>query len=282
MVVYDIVIPYRGSHAVKRLYPIGDIHAGTIHCLEDDIMAKVGEIKRDKDAWWIGMGDYAEWITSRDPRFDPSNKTTASWVQQDNVSECQTNWIVDLFMPIKDKCIGLIYGNHENSIRVHSNVNVHKNICDRLGVVDLGYSCFVRMFFKRTGSGETHMVTGAFTHGKGGGATKGGKTNRLQRFMRDFEADIFGYAHMHDIIIDSRPHLAVSHKPFGDSKIVDKEAVGAVTGTWFSTYTQGNVASYGEMSAYPPTTIGCPVFDIKLDRNKDDITKVTFDVRRSR
>ena len=269
MEVIDYDLTYTHTNSETKLYLLGDIHAGTIHCLENKVRDKVQEIKSTKNAIWIGMGDYGEFITPSDPRFDPSQKVTTSWLEQDDIADCQCNWIVDLFKPIAHKCVGLLYGNHEEAIRIHSHTNVHKHICERLKVPNLGYSCFVRFRFKRDKSSESHIIKGCFTHGSGAAITKGAKVNRLRRFMNDFNARIYGYAHVHDIDQQRMPYITLS--PSG--KIIDDEAVGVLTGSWFSTYTQGTACSYGEKKAYPPTVIGCPV--LILDPDKDKIQAIT-------
>jgi hypothetical protein len=278
--VKELEIPYKCSDKEFKLYCLGDIHAGTVHCVEDKVKAKVQEIAQNKNAMWIGMGDYGEWITPKDKRFDPNQCAIADWVEPDNIGESQTKWIVDLFSPIKDKCIGLLYGNHEDSIRVYNHENVQKNICERLGVDNLGYSAFIRMIFTR---GQGHYVaTGAFTHGAGCAITEGAKINSLTRFMKSTEADIYGYAHLHDYIPKSFSRLVVNDK----GNIKSKVAIGAITGSWFRTYTQGVIASYGERKCYPPTEICCAVFSITAPYNgsengKDTIKPFHFDVGRS-
>ncbi len=165
MEVKDIVIPYKNANSTFKLYALGDIHAGTIHCVEDDVKRKVNEIAHSPNTFWIGMGDYCEWITPKDKRFDPNLNSIAEWVEPDNVAHCQTEWLKTLFTPIKKKCLGLIYGNHENSIRIYNHDNVIKNLCDNLEVDNLGLSCFLRLFFRRENSNECHLVKGVFTHG---------------------------------------------------------------------------------------------------------------------
>ena len=261
MQVKQFIIPYRRDD-VFYLYPFGDIHTGTIHCAEAEVRAKRDEILKTPNAYWIGMGDYAEWITSKDTRWDPSQKVVADWVEQDNIAECQRKWIVKLFEPIKDKCIGLMYGNHENSIRRYNNDNVHKNICDDLGVDNLGYSCFIHLTFRRRNSREAHMVKCAFTHGTGAARTEGGRINYLKRFMDAFDAQIYGYGHVHHIATHSPDHLCTTE----NLMIKSRGKVGALTGCWFRTYTQGVVASYGEEKVYSPTRIGCPRFVINPDK----------------
>jgi hypothetical protein len=258
--VIDINLKYRVSDKPLHLYALGDIHLGTIHCVEKDVERKVQEIKNDENAMFIGMGDYAEFITPTDPRWDSGG--IIDWVKPDDLGHSQEQRVMDLLSPIKDKCIGLIYGNHEVSIHKHSHQDVHQHICDGLGVPTLGYSCFVRIHFTRHKSEERHLVTGCFTHGTGNAITEGAKINNLMRFMKSFEADMYGYGHVHDYIPKSLTRLETSTT----GRIHNKVAIGTTTGCWFRTYTQGTNASYGEMKVYPPSELCCAVFLIDHDR----------------
>lgn len=262
MQVKDITISYKASSSEYKLYLLGDLHAGTIHCVEDDIRRKVQEIKNSKNTYWLGMGDYAEFITPKDKRYDPSMCSIASWVEPDNIAHCQVKWLTDLFRPISNKCIGLLYGNHENSIRIFNHDNVQKNLCDALGVSNLGYSCFIRFHFKRENSTETHLITGCFTHGSSGAITEGAKLMALMRWMKQNDADIYGYAHLHDYLEKSLSKMTVIDKNDNGGRIKSKTSSGVTTGSWFRTYTQGIQASYGEQKCYPPTELGCGLFII--------------------
>lgn len=269
MEVKDIIIPYTKSNPTFYLYCIGDCHAGTVHCVEEHIKKKVAEIKQQKNAYWIGMGDYAEFITPKDKRFDPNLKSVADWVEPDNIAHCQTEWLTKLFEPIKKKCVGLLYGNHENSIRMYNHDNVIKNLCENLGVDNLGFSCFLRLFFRRENSNESHLVKGVFTHGASGAITEGAKLMALMRFMKSFEADIYAYAHIHDYIPKSYSRMTIS--PQG--KIKASVSIGCTTGSWFRTYTKGQIASYGEMKCYPPTEIGAAMFTINPNTDHVDVQR---------
>lgn len=258
MEVIEKTVDYKINDGEWRLYPIGDTHLGTKHCTEGELQKAISEVKDNSTALWIGMGDYGEFITPSDKRWD--SKSIAGWLidEQDNIPEVQTEYIYKLFEPIKDKCIGLIEGNHEDAIRRFLHVDVQKNLCKRLELPNLGYSCWVRLRFARKNSNEHHVYKCVFTHGAGWAITPGTKMNRLQRFMNAFDARIYGMGHMHDIITHTVPYLELS-----DSNIIrQKERVGAVTGCWFKTYSQGVAAGYGEKRNYPPTSLGCPVFTI--------------------
>jgi len=258
MQVKDIVIKYKQSEPETKLYLFGDLHMGTIHCVEHKIRSKVNEIKKNKNAYWIGMGDYAEFITPYDKRFDPSLKSICDWVEPDNLGHSQTKKLTEVLSPIKEKCIGLLYGNHENAIRIFNHENVQQNLCDNLGVDNLGYSCFVKFHFQRENSTERHLITGAFTHGASGAITEGAKLMALMRWMKSMEADIYGYAHLHDYLEKSLSRMVVNQ----GGEIKSKVSVGVTTGAWFRTYTQGVIASYGESRCYPPTEICCALITI--------------------
>jgi hypothetical protein len=275
MQVKDVVIPYKDADSEFKLYCIGDIHAGTIHCVEDDVRRKVSEIKNSRNTYWIGMGDMGEFITPNDKRFDPSMKSIADWLHYDNIARDQERWISNLFDPIRKKCIGLLYGNHENSMRIHNHDNVQQNICDELKVDNLGYSCFIRFHFKRENSTESHLIKGAFTHGSSGAITEGAKLMALMRWMKSMEADIYAYAHLHDYLEKSLSRMTVTDTMKGGGKIKSKVSCGVTTGSWFRTYTQGIEASYGELKTYPPTEICSAMFIINPSTGNIETRKST-------
>jgi hypothetical protein len=271
MQVKELDIHYKQKDPEFKIYCLGDLHTGTIHCCEDDLKRKIQEIKNTKNSLWIGMGDYAEFITPKDKRFDSDSRSICDWVEPDNLGTSQVKHLVNLLNPIKNKCIGLIYGNHENTIRINNHENVQKNLCEALEVDNLGFSCFVKFHFKRENSTESHLVTGAFTHGSSGAITEGAKLMALMRWMNSMNADIYAYAHIHDYLEKSKSRMAVDD----NGKIKAKTSQGVVTGCWFRTYTQGITASYGEAKTYPPGEICCAVFtinpvtgEIRTDKSK--------------
>ena len=259
MQVKEIRIPYKSRRDVFRLYPIGDIHAGVVHCAEKKIKEMVKQISSEENSLWIGMGDYADCITPQDPRWDI--EVISDWIENSNIAESQRRWIVELFKPIKDKCIGLLTGNHEESIRLHNCQDIQLDICRDLGVPNLGYSCFIKFVFVRLGA-HTDIFTGHFEHGSGAAQTEGGKMMRLKKAIDSFEANIYGIGHLHDI------KTLVSPKLYLDNALNIKEfsRVGAITGSWFRSYTEGVRPSYAEKKSYYPTTLGCPVFIIHPDK----------------
>jgi len=253
-------VHYRSRKDEFRLYPIGDIHAGTLHCAEDLIKKQVKEIKENPHAIWIGMGDYADLITPKDPRWDV--EVISPWVERSNVAESQRVWLVKLLQPIANKCVGLLAGNHEESIRRYNYQDIHLDLCRDLNVSYLGYTAFVRFQFIRIRNSVTTFI-GAFQHGSGGAQTEGGKIMRLKKLMDSFNADICCMGHLHDIKTNVIPIMGIDES----NTIEQKVKVGAITGSWMRAYTQGIRPSYAEIKGYTPSTLGCPHFVIIPDKN---------------
>jgi len=261
MEVLEKVIPYIQGEPVN-LYTWSCFHGGTKHCAEKKIIEKVKQVKEDPYGWWIDLGDKGEFISPSDPRWDTG--VICDWVHQDNIAEDQSQWYMDMVSPILNKCVGLLWGNHEDAIRIHSHIDVHHNICKRLNVADLGNTAFVIFKFQRKNSLEKHDIQAVFSHGAGWAITKGSKMNRLERFMNSYpRARVAAIGHMHDLITHTLPYLDVEN-----GRIVDRERVGAVAGCYFKTYSQGIRASYGEKKDYSPTQLGSPVFSIRPTHNE--------------
>lgn len=244
---------------IFQIIPFGDCHLGTVHCCEDEIQKKVKQIQNTENCYFVGMGDYMECITPKDPRWDGSG--IAGWVHDDNIAYDQTNRLCEILAPIKDKCLGLLEGNHEDAIKKHNHDNVQRVICEKLGVTNLGYSCFIKFIFIRSKSHNEQYI-GYFTHGAGCAVTAGAKLTRLQRTMDNFEADIIAHAHVHDVLTYVKPYLMLNSA----NQVKSRVKVAAMTGCYFRTYTQGESSSYGEIKSYPPTTLGSPTFTIIPDK----------------
>jgi hypothetical protein len=253
-----------------KIHMLGDIHGGTVHCDEHLIQRKVKEIQADPKSRWVGVGDYCEFITTKDKRWDVG--VISPWLKQNNIARCEEDWFVNLVEPIQDQCIGLVEGNHEIAMRQKFDTDVMNNICKKLGTVNLGYSCLIRLVFNREKSNDSRTYTMMGTHGAGACITPGAKLTRLQRLMDVWDADMIFHGHVHDIIVHVRPYMTLTSA----LKIQHRVKVAAMTGSYFRTYTQDAPPGYGEIHNYPPNVLGSPVFEITPDK---DIIEVKHDGR---
>jgi hypothetical protein len=236
------------------LYPLGDVHAGSIHCCEHDIKAKVKEIAANPRAWWLGMGDYGESILKDDPRFDMDG--LAEWVERGNIVESQRQWLRELFLPIAGQCLGMLTGNHEEQLHLRYQCDVTRNLCSDLGVPYAGYACFLHMTIQNTSTQKHGLLIHAW-HGAGAAQTEGARLMRLMRLVNDIEADVYLMGHL---------HAMTSHTPdrlvWRDGKVRSIKLAATITGSWLKAYTQGQPPSYSERAGMKPSRIGCPVLRI--------------------
>lgn len=188
---------------VVKIYPIGDLHIGKINCYEVGIRKIVREIKKDPNALWVGGGDYIEAIKPKDPRF--SMGELPDWMlngdansvrdRLDGIVDCQVHRFAKLFEPIKDKCVGLIEGNHEATIRRISNEKVLNKLCNSIDVKPLTESAFIRFNF--SAHKHTRNAIMYIEHGCGGGRSAGAEPNHLARLIADKDADMICRGHSH-------------------------------------------------------------------------------------
>ncbi len=250
---------------VFDIYPIGDLHAGSVDCAEHALERVVEKIRSNKNAYWIGMGDYADSILKNDPRFEIMG--LAPWVKKDNIVESQRRWLNNLLKPIAPKCLAFLEGNHEWEIHKRYQDDLIRNLCDDLSLPYGGYSCFLLVKFERTNTNTSRVYNIHAWHGAGAAQSDGGRLMRLMRLVNDFKADIYLMGHLHAITIHIPDRLGVHN-----GRVRSENIIAATTGSWLKTYTQPKNgeqlnASYGEMKGYLPSRIGCPIIHINPDKN---------------
>ena len=241
-----------------RFWPIGDVHDGAAGCDEDLLQENVERIRKDSRARWWGMGDMWDLISWQDNRFDPEQikgpDTRAAYFT--GLASAMLQRGVERFGPIRKKCLGLLQGNHEWKFGLKNDHHLMRDLADNLKVPFLGYSAFKDTIF-RDASREVRLRW-YLHHGAGYAQTKGGKLNRLLRFVFTREADIAVMGHVHASIDDVTPILAAND---ACTHLVAKNRLGVISGTYLKAYQDDpdGSASYAERAGYEPTPLGSPV-----------------------
>jgi hypothetical protein len=261
------------------LYPLGDIHIGPVHCHEELLKEKVKEIRDNPNALWLGMGDYADLITPSDfKRWDGA--ILASWMKgkEDNIGPTQLDRLDEILSPIWDKCIGLIEGGHETSIRKYHHYDVMEELLKRANekksppwdkVPYAGTQCMVRLNFKR-GGGESHDYLIHARHGEGSATTSGARALAVLRLAMVFvNAHIIFSAHLHGQESPDIPQRLV----LKSGKIKSFETIATMTGAWLRAYMQGIPPCYLERWGKPPSVLGCPRIVIYPDQSEMTLEK---------
>ena len=252
------------------IWNLSDLHWLSKACAEDDVRRDIAKIQADPYAFWIGGGDYADFIGYTDKRFDPDS--VAPWVKVADLGDLGAygmRCVRDLFLPIKGKCLGLLVGNHELKYALKTeHEGLHGWLCTELGVPNLRYCSLFDVVFARRGkrgaptlarelgpsvAGSSRQTFRIFCHhGAGWAQTPGGKLNRLIQFMQGFIADVYFCGHVHDQVGRREPAIGADDDC---ANIRAFQRVGVVSGSYLKTYAQG-VTTYGEQRGYRPTALG--------------------------
>ncbi len=261
-------INYKSRKDVFTLWAVGDIHNGNKACAVDKLKQDVQRIKDDPNARWLGTGDYAEFIGHTDKRFDPD--AVAENISVSDLRELGPvlmRQVRDFFMPIKDKCIGILQGNHELKYEERFQQRLTAWLAAELETKCFDYSTIFDLVFKRL-RGTTRRFRVYAHHGAGYAITSGGKLNRLIGFMHRWpKADIVIIGHVHEKMMHKNVPLDGNDKC---SKIVQTPQVGIITGSYLKTYSEG-VTTYGEQRGYSPVALGAAAIIIKPDTGEMEV-----------
>ncbi len=259
-----------------RLYPVGDAHVGAFNCAETHLKRYIDHIRRDERGVWVGGGDYCDCVTPKDAkRFDLTN--LPDWILMDgpitirerllDISKQERQRFLEMVEPIKDKCIGLIEGNHEHSLMQYNNNGHHYLMCEELGVPNLTDAAMIRLNFrKKNGNGGASIIL-FIVHGAGGGRTAGAEPNHLARLRQMADADIFLRGHSH--IFDIEPtqiHLCIPRKGALPDELMQREIHSANWGCWVKSYAIGP-PTYDSRAVYPPRPLRALQVEIKPQHN---------------
>ena len=263
MKLIDKEVFVKSESDVFTLFPIGDVHIGSKNCAEGHFKRYIDHIKKTPYSAWIGGGDYCECIKPSDvKRYDV--RALPDWLFTGNACNIkdalsdlalqQRNRFTEMVSPIQDKCIGLIQGNHEQSLMQYSNNAHHYVMCNELSTVDLTDAAFIRLRFTRMAKGLKHgttSVTIAILHGMGGGRTAGAEPNHLDKLSRFFEADVILRGHSHSFnIAPPQTFLYVPTKGAMPDELMSRDTYKANWGCWVKSYASG-ASTYDSRANYP-------------------------------
>lgn len=272
-------IRYPKGYDRINFFAIGDIHYGSKNCLVKQLDKDVSRVVADPGSFWFGMGDYCEFITPQDKRWEPGCVDEDMKVKDlENLGWWQMEQVSRHLMPIRDKCLGLLYGNHESKYMSHNDSGViHQQLCDLMRTRNLMYSSVLDVHLYETGvkiptlsdvapeKFKAHRkLRFGLHHGFGGACTPAGKMNSLIKWMNVIEADCYFMGHTHDQVARAEVRLAADD----DCKeIKHKRRLGLVSGSYLLTYAPGS-PSYGEQKGYAPVSLGAVRATVELETGR--------------
>jgi len=257
------LIEHEDQRPYVYLLPLGDVHAGSAEADYAKFEGYLEWARREK-AYIFLMGDLFDTVTMNSP--------TSPWEMKMNLRDTK-HYLYDKLLPVKDLILGGIIGNHEMRLVRYANCDLMEELCERLEVPYCKFSAVLRLSIgslkqkkgdREWRSSRLHYVIYAH-HTTGGGATPGGKLNRVYKL-----SDIFEGA---DVLIGAHNHMEAGAPV--DKFRLHVNAAGKCTLSADKTFLVDSGSflrwdgSYAEEKQLPPSHCGCP--RIRLDGQRKDV-----------
>jgi len=133
----------------------------------------------------------------------------------------QLEYVIDAFMPLRDRIWCSVAGNHEDRIRVRTSIDVSKYIADRLKTKYGDSSCFIKAKICNVN------YTIFMTHGSSGSLTTSGKLASVEKLGSFMFADLYLMGHVHELLGHTTTYFRVD---IGNKMIVQDKRHFVVTG----------------------------------------------------
>ena len=218
------------------LIPLGDMHFGSKDCDVKVFEAHLEMIKKMKDCAVILMGDL----------INTGTRDSVGAGSYDDIytPEEQYEKMIEYLMPIKDKIIGALQGNHEERVRNSTSFDINKLFAEKLQVPYLQYGGLLKL---RVNDINYHVYA---IHGGSCATTLSGKMNACRKMADKVNADIYLHAHTHGLDYSPQIYYEIDNR---NKMIVEKIKHFVLTGSF--TIWDG---SYGEMKSLNPSPLGVP------------------------
>jgi len=259
------------------LWFFGDIHRFTKSCDVDRWRyflkrAEADVIERPERTFFIGMGDYDDFASTREKReLVKMHETTIEGFDEIDEKRCRT-LAMEMKM-MRGRCLGLIEGNH-HWVRANG-VTSTMDLCSRLEAPYLGWLCHYTLTFdfygQTNGRATIHMV---LCHGKAGGKRAGATINQVEDIKAIFPVgDIYIFGHDHQrgawpvsVLVPSFSRGNQSGDP-GEWKIRQKRQFLCRSGSFKKAY-EDNTAGYEISRLLKPSDLGALKLKIGFHRNR--------------
>ena len=229
-----------------EIHTFADEHIGDAQCDLKRLLARIEYVKNTPNAYCILNGDI----------LDNATKTSIgdTYTQVFNPME-QLKKAVEIFAPIRDKCLCITHGNHENRSYKNEGINLSYLIAKQLGL-EKRYTPTSATIFIRFGEGgrSTNYRKACYTiyvlHGSGGGRKEGGKVNRLADMASIIDTDIYIHSHTHLPMIMKQAFHRID---------TANSTVALVDKLFVNTAANLNYGGYGEAGEFKPSSKDTPV-----------------------
>lgn len=227
------IIEHRFDKSIK-IYPIADVHLGSVNHRRREWEHFISEIESDENAYLILNGD----LVNNNVKNAPGS------VYEDRIRPVeQKRLMVEYLKPIRERILCITSGNHERRSLKEVDQDITADIAAKLDIEDRyrENAAFVKICIgqRRHNQYMVPLQTYVFcvTHGSGGGALPGGVINRNERFatgtLEGVDCLIVGHTHKGQI---SRPSKLVVDKTRNKISVQDMLVISCVSWQQYGGY----------------------------------------------
>ena len=230
-----------------QLIGYGDLHAGSLTYNEKKAL-EIRDYIKEENCIWIGMGDFVESATRH-------SVGSGVYQQKMNPNE-QIKYLRNLLDPIKDKCMGIIKGNHEERIFKDDGVDIADIICYELGIPYCIWEFFGIIVQDSMAYGI--YAIHSYTSNRTGGLALNSTEQNIEKMIGNIEIIMRGHTHKNIV------HIAEYFEIDKINNTVDvKPRVNLITGHYLDR--DKSYAAAQPLRGDPPGTIA---LELELNRHK--------------
>lgn len=251
--VHRYIIPFKKYGDVIKIVPVSDIHRFAPLHAEKIWQKFLDRYRDDKSAYFIGLGDYLDELSTSERKkyinsdyHDSTTQTTSKFYLQraENLAREMS------FM--KGRCIGLCEGNHYFKLTDGSTTT--NSLCRLLNTTYLGVKCFIELILKKD-EHHSHKIVICCHHGEAGGRRASTSVGKLENMAHTHDADIILMGHDHRKNHVEMTEIGISHSQHGKPNVIERVKYCARTGGFLKGYIDQH-QSYIADSNLPPNSLG--------------------------
>jgi hypothetical protein len=250
-----------------QLIPFGDIHHDSPSFSEHKFKEFCAYAKKQKDALFLGMGDYFDgYSTSERAIIYDHGLHESSRKREDMAAKGRIGKLAKEIEFMRGKLIGLMGGNHFSCFPDGSTSD--QVLAGTLGTTYLGACAAIRLVIQRPGANDSASVDIFAHHGKGGGTTAGGKFNSVEKLAGVCDADIYLMGDNHARGVFPMGDRLTLTNTTGGLQVKSRTRWIGRTGSFLRAYVE-NESSYVVDAAMSPANLGWIEFTLTPKRTTE-------------
>lgn len=251
---------------VIKIGIFGDVHRDSAACNVDAWHNQLDAWRKDKDIYFIGLGDYLD-FSSYSERLILDNPKLHDQTKG-KFDEWQTKTTKDFIKEIsfmKGRILGMIEGNHYWRFQDHTTST--QRMCQSLDAPYMGVTGIIRISLKEINSNRISAVDIWCHHGMGGARLVGGSINKVEQMREVFpNMDMYILGHDHRRLAVPVSCLGVSECGTEDKLLVRERRQWLIrSGSYLKGYDPGK-ANYVNRRLLPPSDLGSITAEIAVSR----------------